>query len=255
MTGTVYLVGAGPGDAELITCKGLRLIQQADVIVYDRLIPHSLLDEAKVGAELIDAGKAPTKHRLSQDDINESIVRKALADKNVVRLKGGDPLVFGRGSEEALICAQYGIRFEIVPGISSSYAVPAYAGIPLTHREVSRSFTVISGHSADGIDYEALVRLGGTLVILMGVKSLPVLTARLISAGLSADTPTATIEWGATDAQRVVEGTASTIAERVNSENIQSPAITVIGDVVSLRGQGVQWFDLVPESIRQELAS
>lgn len=255
MTGTVYLVGAGPGDPELITCKGLRLIQQADVIVYDRLIPHSLLDEARNGAELIDAGKAPTKHRLSQDDINETIVRKALAGKNVVRLKGGDPLVFGRGSEEALICAQYGIRFEIVPGISSSYAVPAYAGIPLTHREVSRTFTVISGHSPDGMDYEALARIGGTLVILMGVKSLPVLTERLISAGLAPDTPTATIEWGATDAQRVVEGTASTIAQIADDANIQSPAITVIGEVVSLRGQGVQWFDLVPESIRQELAS
>src|SRR5262245_61795037 len=141
MTGSVYLIGAGPGDADLITRKGLRLIQQADVIIYDRLIPAELLDEARADAELIDASNAPMKHRLSQDDINTTLVTHALQGKMVVRLKGGDPFVFGRGSEEALVCFQYGIPFEIVPAVSSSYAVPAYAGIPLTHRELSRSFT------------------------------------------------------------------------------------------------------------------
>lgn len=253
--GSVYLIGAGPGDPDLITRKGLRLIQQADVIIYDRLIPSELLGEARAGAELINAGKAPTKHRLSQDDINETIVKKALQGKVVVRLKGGDPFIFGRGGEEALVCYEHGIPFEIVPGISSSYAVPAYAGIPLTHREVTRSFTVISGHTADDIDYEALVRIGGTIVILMGVRTLPVLVERLLAAGLSADTPAAMIEWGATQNQRVVEGTIASIPQIAESADIESPAITVIGEVVRLRSEGLRWFDLLPEALRTEAVS
>jgi uroporphyrin-III C-methyltransferase len=254
MKGKVYLVGAGPGDADLITVKGLRLLQQADVIVYDRLIPHELLSEAKAGAELINAGKAPTKHRLSQEDIKHTLISKALQGKQVVRFKGGDPLVFGRGSEEALACYDYKIPFEIVPGISSAYAVPAYAGIPLTHREISRSFTVITGHSANDINYEALAGMGGTLVILMGVKTLPLLVERLIAAGLAPDTPAASIEWGATAAQRVIQGDLHTLPQLAAAADLQSPTTTVIGDVVRLRAEGVQWFDLLPEHLLQEQA-
>ncbi|MEO1165378.1 MAG: uroporphyrinogen-III C-methyltransferase [Chloroflexota bacterium] len=252
--GNVYLVGAGPGDPDLITRKGLRLIQQADIIIYDRLIPHELLGEARAGAELINAGKAPTKHRLNQDEINATIVRKALQGKQVVRLKGGDPLVFGRGSEEALVCYEQGIPFEIIPGISSSYAAPAYAGIPLTHREISRSFTVITGHTPDDINYEALANVGGTLVVLMGVKSLPVLVQRLIAAGLDPDTPAASIEWGATQQQSVLEARIADLPQHAIEANLQAPATTVIGEVVRLRAQGVQWFDLLPDYLLQERA-
>ena len=254
MTAKVYLIGAGPGDPDLITRKGLRLIKEADVIIYDRLIPQELLGEASPGTELINAGKAPTKHRLSQDEINETILRKARRGKVVVRLKGGDPLVFGRGSEEALVCYEHGIPFEIVPGISSSYAVPAYAGIPLTHREISRSFTVITGHTADDINYEALAGIGGTLVILLGVKSLPVLVERLILAGLDPETPAASIEWGTIEAQRVIEANIIDLPQKALQADLQAPAITVIGEVVRLRAEGVRWFDLLPETIFQERA-
>lgn len=252
--GKVYLVGAGPGDPELITRKGLKLIQTADVIIYDRLIPIELLEEANPSAELIDAGKKPTKHRLSQDEINESIIYHALQGKTVVRLKGGDPLVFGRGSEEALECHKYGISFEIVPGVSSSYAVAAYAGIPLTHRHVSSAFTVITGHEdptkpETSIDYGHLAKLGGTIVILMGVKQLPEITAQLIQGGIDPQTPSATIEWGTVPNQRTVIGTVENIAALSAEAHIQAPAITVIGDVVSLREQGVQWFDLLPVDV------
>lgn len=251
--GKVYLVGAGPGDPDLITRKGLRLLQSADVVIHDRLIPNELLDETRTDAELVDAGKLPTKHRLSQDVINDLIVHHALLGKTVVRLKGGDPLVFGRGSEEALVCYEAGIPFEIVPGISSSYAVPAYAGIPLTHRHVSSAFTVITGHEdptkpETSINYEALAQLGGTLVILMGAKQLPQITAQLIEGGLDPNTPSAIIEWGTTEAQRVVEGTIEKLYQLATEADIQSPSTIVIGEVVKLREQGTRWFehDLAP---------
>jgi uroporphyrinogen III methyltransferase/synthase len=255
--GKVYLVGAGPGDPDLITRKGLRLIQQADVIIYDRLIPLELLDEARPTAEFANAGKAPTKHRLSQDDINDAIVNHALAGKTVVRLKGGDPFVFGRGGEEALICAQYGIPFEVVPGVSSAFAVPAYAGIPLTHRNVSSSFTILTGHEdptkpETSIPYETLAQSNGTLVILMGARQLSQIVSRLIDAGLDPDTPAAVIEWGTTPDQRVVEGTARTIPQIAIDADIQPPALTIIGEVVRLREQGVRWFDLETQSAIEE---
>lgn len=248
MPGKVVLVGAGPGDPDLITVKGLRMIRAADVIIYDRLAPHVLLDEARPDAELIDAGKAPTRHRLSQETINDLIVEKARAGALVVRLKGGDPFVFGRGGEEALACFKAGVAFEVVPGVSSIVAVPAYAGIPVTHRGLTTTLTIIAGHEdpsdpETSVDYDALARLGGTIVILMGARRLPDVLARLAGAGLPGDTPAVTIEWGSTPQQRVAEGTLATLAEVVAGMDIQPPALTVIGEVVRLRDEGVRWFD------------
>jgi len=257
LIGTVFLVGAGPGDPDLITRKGLRLIQAADVLVFDRLIPMELLDEARPDAEFINAGKAPAKHRLSQEIINETIIDRALRGKLVVRLKGGDPLVFGRGSEEALACQQAGVPFEIVPGISSAYAVPAYAGIPLTHRNVSSTFTVITGHEdpnkpeARSINYDAVAASNGTIVILMGIRRMAAIMARLVEAGLHPETPAAVIEWGATPFQRVVEGTVATLADLAADAEIRSPATMVVGDVVRLRAAGVNLFDLPQGMVKQ----
>jgi uroporphyrin-III C-methyltransferase len=257
LIGKVYLVGAGPGDPDLVTVKGLRLLRAADVIIYDRLIPHDLLDEARPDAELIDGGKEPTRHRLSQETINQQLVEKAGQGALVVRLKGGDPFVFGRGGEEALACFRAGIPFEVVPGVSSAFSVPAYAGIPVTHRGITTTLTIIAGHEdpavpGSGTDYEALARLGGTLVILMGVKHLKEVLDRLAGAGLPADTPAAVIEWGATPEQRVAEGTLVTLAAAVAEMDLQPPAITVIGEVVRLRAEGVRWFDeLLTQAVPQ----
>lgn len=249
MTGKVILVGAGPGDPGLITVKGLNALRTADVIVYDRLIPAALLAKARTGAELIDAGKEPTKHRLSQDAINDVIIEKARAGKCVVRLKGGDPFIFGRGGEEALACYAAGIPVEIVPGVSSAYAVPAYAGIPVTYRGVNSSFTVFSGHEdpAKGetsVNYRALVETGGTLVLLMGVAHLRSIAAALVAAGMKPETPAACIEWGTTPCQRVIEGTLATLPGLAEQNAIQSPSAIVIGEVVTLRSQGLDWFSL-----------
>ncbi len=253
-TGKVFLVGAGPGDPDLITRKGLRLLQRADVVIYDRLIPFSLLEETRPDAELINAGKQPSRHRLSQESINTLLVDRALSGNEVVRLKGGDPLIFGRGGEEALACRAYGIPFEIVPGVSSSCAVPAYAGIPLTQRHISSAFTVITGHESPGkaesdINYEALAQLGGTIVILMGVKQLAAISRNLIGFGLDANTPAAVIEWGSTQHQRTFVGTAANIADIALTQAISPPAITVLGEVVRLREEGLAWFDLLPADV------
>ena len=252
--GTVYLVGAGPGDPDLITRKGARLLRQADVVVYDRLIPFELLDEARPDAELINAGKQPTRHRLAQSEINRLLIERALAGQDLVRLKGGDPFIFGRGGEEALACREAGIPFEVVPGVSSALAVPAYAGIPLTQRRISSAFTVIAGHedptkSGSSVNYEAVAQLGGTIVILMAVKRLPAITRQLIAHGLDADTPAALIEWGATARQRSFIGTAERIAAIARRAEIRPPAITVIGAVVRLREAGLAWFDLLPAEV------
>ena len=244
-TGKVFLVGAGPGDPDLITRKGLRLLQSADVVIYDRLIPRELLDETRHEAELINAGKAPTRHRLSQAAINALIVDRALRGLDVLRLKGGDPFVFGRGGEEALECHRLGIPFEVVPGVSSAFAVPAYAGIPLTHRHISSGFAVITGHevNAGGVNYAALARLGGTIVILMGVKQLPNITDKLLWHGMPGDRHAAVIECGATQRQRTITGALDTIADLAREHGIRPPAITVLGDVARLRDEGLAWFE------------
>jgi uroporphyrin-III C-methyltransferase len=244
--GSVYLVGAGPGDPGLITVKGLKLLQSADVIVYDRLIPDALLDEARSDAELIFVGKTPQRQSISQEAINTILVEKARAGLSVVRLKGGDPFVFGRGGEEALACHETGIPFEVVPGVSSAIAVPAYAGVPVTHRNLSAGFTVFTGHEDPTkedtqVDYAALARMG-TLVLLMGVTRLPHIMERLIADGLDPDTPAVCIEWGTTERQRVVEGKAATIAQQVIKAGFDTPATTVIGAVASLPAQGLRWF-------------
>lgn len=246
-TGKVYLVGAGPGDPELITVKGLRVLRSADVVVYDRLAPTALLDEAPAAAERVDVGKLPQRHRLSQDGINTLLVERALAGLTVVRLKGGDPLVFGRGGEEALACFAAGVPFEIVPGVSSAVAVPAYAGIPVTQRNVARSFIVFTGHEdpdsdENAVDYAALAKVD-TLVALMGAYHLPKITEKLIEAGRAPTTPAACIEWGTTAHQRVVTATLATIAQAAAEADFKPPSITVIGEVVALRDAGMRWFD------------
>ncbi len=250
MTGKVYLVGAGPGDPGLMTVKGLELVRRADVIAFDRLIPAGILDEARPDAECVDVGKLPQKHRLSQDEINVLLIDRAQQGKLVVRLKGGDPFVFGRGGEEALACIAAGVPFEVVPGVSSAIAVPAYAGVPVTHRGVVRAFTVATGHDnpnqpeGEGLDYTALAAASrlGTLVVLMGVFHLGAIAEKLIAHGIAADAPALCVEWGTTPSQRTAEGTLGEIAARVAEAGLQSPALTVIGEVVRLRGQGLDWF-------------
>jgi uroporphyrin-III C-methyltransferase len=242
MIGTVYLIGAGPGDPELITVKGLKLLRRADVVIYDRLAPPELLREARPDAEQIDGGKQPHQHRLSQEAINALLIDRAQKGLNIARLKGGDPFVFGRGGEEAIACREAGIPFVVVPGVSSAIAVPAYAGVPVTHRQLATSFTVLTGHedpnsASNTIDYAALVKLGGTLVLLMGVSHLPKIVAHLLVAGMTPDTPAVSIEWGTTPQQRVVTATLATIT--VRAADLQPPTTTVIGAVAGL---DLQWF-------------
>ncbi|MBC7814902.1 MAG: uroporphyrinogen-III C-methyltransferase [Burkholderiales bacterium] len=244
--GTVYLVGAGPGDPDLITVKGLKLLRRADVVLFDRLASDELLNEARPDAELIDVGKTPYRASISQDEINALLVEKAQAGLTVVRLKGGDPFVFGRGGEEALACYAAGVRFEVVPGVSSAIAAPAYAGIPVTHRHMSTGFTVFTGHEdpnkdETSVDYEALARVG-TLVLMMGLGKLAKISERLQAAGLAPETPAVCIEWASTDQQRVIEGTLATIAALVSEAGFESPATTVIGAVAALPQQGLRWF-------------
>jgi uroporphyrin-III C-methyltransferase len=240
MTGRVYLIGAGPGDPDLITVKGLACLRRADVVLYDRLAPAELLAEARPHAELIDVGKAPARHRRSQDEINALLIEHALAGQTVVRLKGGDPFVFGRGGEECQALARAGIAFEVVPGVSSAVAVPAYAGIPVTQRGLTTAFTVLTGHSLEdgGLDWEALPD-AGTLVLLMGVENLALITAELIRRGRDPRTPAAVIQNGTTPAQLVITGSLAEIASLARS--VQPPAITVIGEVVALRNE-INWF-------------
>ena len=237
MRGAVYLVGAGPGDPDLLTVRGLRCLQAADVVVYDRLLDPRLLDEAPRRARRIYAGKSPARHALRQEEINALLVRHARAGRTVVRLKGGDPFVFGRGGEEVLACAAAGIPCEVVPGVTSAVAVPALAGIPLTHRGVSAGFAVVTGHAAgeagDGHDWSALARID-TLVVLMGAARLPEIAALLIAHGRAPETPAAVIERGTLPGERILGGTLATLPEIAEREGLQSPATLVVGDVVRL---------------------
>lgn len=240
----VYLVGAGPGDPELITLKGLRCLHTADVVVYDRLVSPSLLDEAPAQAKRVFVGKEPGCHSMKQEEINALLIKHARQGHIVVRLKGGDPFVFGRGGEEALALANAGIAFEIVPGVSSAIAVPAYAGIPVTHRDHTSSVTIVTGHphhASPGPNWEMLAKLEGTLVIMMGVEALSQITQQLLDAGLSPETPAAVIQEGTLPQQRVVTGTLLNIADRASAVKIKSPAVTVIGAVVAL-SDPLAWF-------------
>jgi uroporphyrin-III C-methyltransferase/precorrin-2 dehydrogenase/sirohydrochlorin ferrochelatase len=239
-TGSVALVGGGPGDAGLITVHGRRLLAEADVVVVDKLAPRSLLAELDPGVEVIDAGKAPHAHNLTQDQINELIVRRALAGQRVVRLKGGDPFVFGRGGEEALACVRAGVPFSVVPGVTSAVAVPAYAGIPVTHRGVTQDFAVVSAHldpSHPGatVDWAALAQGPGTLVLLMGVAHLEEISAELIKRGRDAATPVAVIRDGTMPGQQVLTSTLGAVAAEAARAGIEPPAVVVIGEVVRLR--------------------
>ncbi|MBI3744319.1 MAG: uroporphyrinogen-III C-methyltransferase, partial [Chloroflexi bacterium] len=248
--GVVYLVGAGPGDPGLITARGLELIRRAEVLVYDRLVNPRLVAEAPAPAERIYAGKSPEGHALEQDEIDALLVQKALEGKVVVRLKGGDPFVFGRGGEEAEACAAAGIRFEIVPGITSAIAVPAYAGIPVTHRDLSSSFAVITGREDPTkewtrIHWDKLANGVGTLVVLMGVETLPRTVEQLKRHGLPGTTPAALIEWGTEPRQRAVIADLDTIHAKACVAGIKSPAVTVIGEVARLR-ERLRWFDNRP---------
>ncbi len=248
--GKVYLVGAGPGDPGLITVKGMRLLESADVIVHDRLTNGRLLAMTGPDAKLVDVGKVPGQAGRKQSDINSLLIREARLGKLVVRLKGGDPFVFGRGGEEAEALSHAGIPFEVVPGVTSAVAVPAYAGIPLTHREHSSSFTVVTGSSAasnasDSPDWQALAKIPGTLVVLMGWSTLPGIAAELVRNGKPGSTPSAVISWGTEPRQKSVVGPLDSIADIARANGLTSPAVVVIGDVVSLRDR-VNWFESLP---------
>ena len=248
--GLVSLVGAGPGDPGLITVKAMGRLRTADAVVYDRLSDPGLLAEARPDAEMFDAGKGRGNARMTQDEINALLVELSSDGKSVCRLKGGDPFVFGRGGEEALALSGAGLPFEIVPGITSSIAAAAYAGIPVTHRGVATSFTVITGSEDPAkpdsqIDWDALARLSGTLIFLMGWKALPEIAQELIARGSSPDRPAALVQWGTTPKQRCVTGTLENIAEVGRAAGLGSPVAVIVGDVVALR-EGIAWFDNRP---------
>lgn len=239
--GIVYIVGGGPGDPGLITVKGLNCLRQADVVLFDRLVALELLGEAPPDAERINVGKEPRQHRCSQSEINALLIGKAREGKTVVRLKGGDPFVFGRGGEECQALAEAGIRYEVIPGISSAIAVPAYAGIPVTHRGVTTTFVVVAGHtggSDSDTDWESVSRIG-TVVFVMGVEHLPEIINQLVTHGRPLATPAGIIVEGTTKRQLVVIGTLANIVEK--AQGIHPPAILVVGEVVRLREQ-IDWF-------------
>ncbi|MFG2225658.1 uroporphyrinogen-III C-methyltransferase [Streptomyces sp. NPDC048644] len=235
----VALVGGGPGDPDLITVRGRRLLAEADVVIADRLGPRDLLAELPPHVEIIDAAKIPYGRFMAQEAINHALIEHAKAGKAVVRLKGGDPFVFGRGMEEAQALAEAGIPCTVVPGISSTISVPGAAGIPVTHRGVAHEFTVVSGHVAPDdarslVDWPALAKLRGTLVVLMGVENSGAIAAKLIEHGRPADTPAAVIQEGTTAAQRRVDATLATLGETVRAEGVRPPAVIVVGDVVAV---------------------
>jgi uroporphyrinogen III methyltransferase/synthase len=248
--GTVYLVGAGPGDPDLITVKAVECLKQADIVIYDFLAAPKLLRYVREGAETIYVGKKGGDHTLAQDKINELIVKKAQEGHTVVRLKGGDPFIFGRGGEEAEELVQAGVSFEIVPGVTSAVAAPAYAGIPLTHRRYNTSVAFITGHEdptkeQSTIDWSKLATGVGTLVFLMGVKNLPYIAENLVAAGRDPKTPVALVRWGTTPQQITVQGTLNTIVAEVQAAGLKPPAIIIVGEVIELR-ETLNWFEKRP---------
>jgi uroporphyrin-III C-methyltransferase len=256
MSGIVYLVGAGPGDPGLLTLRGGELLVTCDAIVYDALANPALLalasvQERAVPVELHDVGKrGGASESARQDEINALLIRLAREGKRVVRLKGGDPFVFGRGSEEAQALAAEKIPFEVIPGVTAGIAAPAYAGIPVTHRGASTSVTFVTGHEDPAkahttVDWSALARAGGTIVLYMGVKTLPNIAAALIAGGMSPETPAAAVQWGTHPHQRTVTATLTTLSDEIGRQKLTAPVITVIGDVVALRDE-ITWFDTRP---------
>ena len=249
-TGTVYLVGAGPGDAGLLTRRGAELLGRAEVVVYDALVNADLLRLAPKSAEILYGGKRAGDHAIPQEELNRLLIAKAKEGKCVVRLKGGDPYIFGRGGEEAEELAAAGVPFEVVPGISSIVAAPNYAGIPVTHRQHCSSFTVITGHEdpskpGTAIDYAALARTPGTKIILMGVERIPEITQALLAQGMDPATPIALVRWGTTARQQSIQGTLGTIATLAADQKFSAPAVIVIGSVVNLRAK-LNWFEQRP---------
>ncbi len=243
--GTVYLVGAGPGDPELLTLKASRLLRQADVVVYDRLVGDAILDLIPAGVTRIYVGKKDGHHHMKQSDINALLLRMAHHRRCVVRLKGGDPFVFGRGSEEAQFLSRHGVAFEVVPGVSAAMGCTAYAGIPLTHRSVARSVSFVTGHCAGDrpldLDWHRLTETRTTLVIYMGLKHLPEISRQLIAAGRSPDTPAAVIENGTTQRQRRCVSTLASLPEDAARAALESPSLVVVGEVVGLAAE-LDWF-------------
>jgi len=254
---TVSLIGAGPGDPGLMTVRGLKLVQHAEVVIYDRLVHPEIVQEAPADALRIYVGKETGLHYVPQEQINELLVMHARQGRRVVRLKGGDPFVFGRGGEEAKALADAGIPFEIVPGISSAIAVPAYAGIPVTHRKVATSFAVVTGHEEGGKDvasrdWAALATTVDTLVVLMGVKGLAKIVDQLLAHGRSPETPVALIHWGTTSEQQTVTGALADIIVKATAAGLEPPVVTVIGEVVALR-EHLQWFPEVATAQHETL--
>ena len=248
--GRVYLVGAGPGALGLVTLRAYKLVQRADVLVYDYLCNPEMLRWARADAEKIYAGKSASAHTLTQDEINALLVERARAGKIVVRLKGGDPYVFGRGGEEAQVLKAAGVGFEVVPGVTSAIAAPSYAGIPVTHRDYASTVTFVTGHEdptkeESAIDWKQLAQLRGTKIFLMGVERLRQIAQRLIAEGADAATPVALVRWGTTARQESIEGTLATIADLVEQRKFRAPAVTIVGDVVRLRPE-LNWFEALP---------
>ncbi len=255
--GTVYLIGAGPGNPKLITVRGMELLQTCDVIVYDRLAHPALLNYVQADAERVYVGKQSANHSMKQADINALLIDRAKRGKSVARLKGGDPFVFGRGGEEAEECHAAGVPFEIVPGVTSAIAAPAYAGIPVTHRDAASSFAIVTGHeraeeresgtreagnAEQRRDWKHIASAGDTLIFLMGVEALPEIAARLMENGRDRETPVALVQWGTWTRQRVVTGTLETIVQIVKNAKLTPPAVCVVGEVVKLRNT-LRWFD------------
>jgi len=247
-TGCVYLIGAGPGDAELLTLRAARLLRGADVVVYDNLVSSDVLDFLPPSAQRVYAGKRRNEHTMRQEQINDLLVKLAREGKQVVRLKGGDPFIFGRGGEELQTLAAHGVAFEVIPGVTAASGVSSYAGIPLTHRDYAQTCLFVTGHLKDGtadLDWPSLVRPNQTVVIYMGLSGLPEICKQLIQHGAPAELPVAVVQDGSTQTQRVVIGTLTSIPERVATQQLKSPSLTIIGNVVKLHAE-LAWFKPCP---------